>query len=87
MSAAVIDRQFKGDIAQTMDKLTTRALQAQVEAAVRRVNTLARNLMLSRSAQNVDRENSNKIKQEEGALSVARVKAQVQNVSTTRLPS
>ena len=31
--------------------------------------------------QNVDRENSNKIKQEEGALSVARVKAQVQNVS------
>ncbi|KAF8322683.1 band 7 domain-containing protein [Clavulina sp. PMI_390] len=55
---AVIDRQFKGDIAQTMDKLTTRALQAQVEAA------------------NVDRENSNKVKQEEGALSVARVKAQ-----------
>ena len=34
---AVIDRQFKGDIAQTMDKLTTRALQAQVEAAVRRL--------------------------------------------------
>ncbi|TFK87557.1 hypothetical protein K466DRAFT_586278 [Polyporus arcularius HHB13444] len=58
---AVIDRQFKGDIAQTMDKLTTRALQAQVEAA------------------NVDRENSNKIKQEEGALAVARIKAQTQN--------
>ncbi|KAI0754187.1 band 7 domain-containing protein [Daedaleopsis nitida] len=58
---AVIDRQFKGDIAQTMDKLTTRALQAQVEAA------------------NVDRENSNKIKQEEGALAVARIKAQSQN--------
>ncbi|KAI0692907.1 band 7 domain-containing protein [Cytidiella melzeri] len=58
---AVIDRQFKGDIAHTMDKLTTRALQAQVEAA------------------NVDRENSNKIKQEEGALSVARVKAQLRN--------
>ncbi|THH00117.1 hypothetical protein EW026_g2372 [Hermanssonia centrifuga] len=58
---AVIDRQFKGDIASTMDKLTTRALQAQVEAA------------------NVDRENSNKIKQEEGALAVARVKAQAQN--------
>ncbi|KAI0337416.1 hypothetical protein BDW22DRAFT_1339914 [Trametopsis cervina] len=58
---AVIDRQFKGDIAHTMDKLTTRALQAQVEAA------------------NVDRENSNKIKQEEGALSVARVKAQALN--------
>jgi hypothetical protein len=32
---AVIDRQFKGEIASTMDKLTTRALQAQVEAAVR----------------------------------------------------
>ena len=31
---AVIDRQFKGEIATTMDKLTTRALQAQVEAAV-----------------------------------------------------
>ncbi|KAI8974856.1 band 7 domain-containing protein [Trametes punicea] len=58
---AVIDRQFKGDIASTMDKLTTRALQAQVEAA------------------NVDRENSNKIKQEEGALAVARIKAQAQN--------
>ncbi|KAJ3504254.1 hypothetical protein NLJ89_g8032 [Agrocybe chaxingu] len=47
---AVIDRQFKGEIAATMDKLTTRALQAQVEAA------------------NVDRENSNKVKHEEGAL-------------------
>lgn len=33
-STAVIDRQFKGEIASTMDKLTTRALQAQVEAAV-----------------------------------------------------
>ena len=32
-------------------------------------------------AQNVDRENSNKIKQEEGALAVARIKAQAQNVS------
>ncbi|EKM58178.1 uncharacterized protein PHACADRAFT_252284 [Phanerochaete carnosa HHB-10118-sp] len=58
---AVIDRQFKGDIAATMDKLTTRALQAQVEAA------------------NVDRENSNKIKQEEGSLAVARVKAEARN--------
>jgi len=58
---AVIDRQFKGEIASTMDKLTTRALQAQVEAA------------------NVDRENSNKVKQEEGALSVARIKAQAAN--------
>ncbi|KAH9061803.1 hypothetical protein EDB83DRAFT_2520237 [Lactarius deliciosus] len=54
---AVIDRQFKGEIASTMDKLTKRALQAQVEAA------------------NVDRENSNKVKQEEGVLSVARIKA------------
>ncbi|KAH7930898.1 hypothetical protein BV22DRAFT_999726 [Leucogyrophana mollusca] len=58
---AVIDRQFKGEIASTMDKLTTRALQAQVEAA------------------NVDRENSNKVKQEEGALAVARIKAQARN--------
>ncbi|KAJ7098150.1 hypothetical protein B0H15DRAFT_773252 [Mycena belliarum] len=58
---AVIDRQFKGDIAHTMDKLTTRALQAQVEAA------------------NVDRENSNRVKQEEGALAVAKIKAQSQN--------
>ena len=45
-----------------MEKLTTRALQAQVEAA------------------NVDRENSNKVKQEEGALSVARIKAMARNV-------
>lgn len=62
--AAVIDRQFKGDIAATMDKLTTRALQAQVEAA------------------NVDRENSNKVKQEQGALLVAQVKAQARKVYT-----
>jgi regulator of protease activity HflC (stomatin/prohibitin superfamily) len=61
---AVIDRQFKGEIAATMDKLTTRALQAQVEAA------------------NVDRENSNKVKQEEGALSVARIRAQAQNTQS-----
>ncbi|KAJ7632403.1 hypothetical protein FB45DRAFT_1146284 [Roridomyces roridus] len=58
---AVIDRQFKGEIAATMDKLTTRALQAQVEAA------------------NVDRENSNRVKQEEGALAVAKIKAKSQN--------
>ncbi|KAF5365772.1 hypothetical protein D9758_003153 [Tetrapyrgos nigripes] len=61
---AVIDRQFKGEIAATMDKLTTRALEAQVEAA------------------NVDRENSNKVKQEEGALSVARIKAQAMNTQS-----
>jgi hypothetical protein len=30
--------------------------------------------------QNVDRENSNKVKQEEGVLSVARIKAQSRNV-------
>jgi len=58
---AVIDRQFKGEIASTMDKLTTRGLQAQVEAV------------------NVDRENSNKVKQEEGALAVTRIKAQSAN--------
>ncbi|KAF7304742.1 Band 7 domain-containing protein [Mycena kentingensis (nom. inval.)] len=58
---AVIDRQFKGEIASTMDKLTTRALHTQVEAA------------------NVDRENQNRVKQEEGALAVARIKAQSQN--------
>ncbi|KAH9170107.1 hypothetical protein EDB89DRAFT_2072397 [Lactarius sanguifluus] len=52
---------FKGEIASTMDKLTKRALQAQVEAA------------------NVDRENSNKVKQEEGVLSVARIKAQARS--------
>ncbi len=54
---AVIDRQFKGEIASTMDKLTTRALQAQVEAA------------------NVDRENSNRVKKEQGTLDVAQVQA------------
>jgi len=58
---AVIDRQFKGEVAATMDKLITRALQAQVEAA------------------NVDRENSNKVKQEQGSLSVAKIKAQALN--------
>jgi regulator of protease activity HflC (stomatin/prohibitin superfamily) len=61
---AVIDRQFKGEIASTMDKLTKRALQAQVDAA------------------NVDRENSNKVKQEEGVLSVARIKAQSRNTES-----
>ncbi|KAI0269647.1 hypothetical protein BGY98DRAFT_1101011 [Russula aff. rugulosa BPL654] len=61
---AVIDRQFKGEIASTMDKLTKRALQAQVEAA------------------NVDRENSNKVKQEEGVLAVARIKAQSRNAES-----
>ncbi|TFK60414.1 hypothetical protein BDN72DRAFT_779445 [Pluteus cervinus] len=61
---AVMDRQFKGEIASTMDRLTTRGLQAQVEAA------------------NVDRENSNKVKQEEGALSVSRIKAQTSNTQS-----
>jgi regulator of protease activity HflC (stomatin/prohibitin superfamily) len=54
---AVIDRQFKGEIARTMDGLTARALQAQVEAA------------------NVDRENSNQVKIQQGLLEVARVQA------------
>ncbi|KAG8695461.1 hypothetical protein FRC08_007824 [Ceratobasidium sp. 394] len=66
-NTAVIDRQFKGDIAATMDKLTTRALQAQVEAA------------------NVDRENSNKVKQEQGALQVAQVKAQARRTEADAL--
>lgn len=61
---AVIDRQFKGEIASTMDHLTKRALQAQVEAA------------------NVDRENSNKVKQQEGVLAVARIKAQARNTES-----
>ncbi|EUC57798.1 band 7 domain protein [Rhizoctonia solani AG-3 Rhs1AP] len=64
---AVIDRQFKGDIASTMDKLTTRALQAQVEAA------------------NVDRENSNKVKQEQGALQVAQVRAEARKTEAEAL--
>ncbi|GAA6039160.1 hypothetical protein JCM8097_000441 [Rhodosporidiobolus ruineniae] len=54
---AVIDRQFKGETARTLDSLTVRALQAQVEAA------------------NIDRENSNKVKAQEGALEVAAVAA------------
>ncbi|GAA5942702.1 hypothetical protein JCM10213_005947 [Rhodosporidiobolus nylandii] len=52
---AVIDRQFKGETARTLDSLTVRALQAQ--------------------AANIDRENSNKVKAQEGALSVAEVAA------------
>lgn len=63
-----------------MDKLTTRALQAQVEAAVSPESAILL-LQLTLHYQNVDRENSNKIKQEEGALAVARVKAQSRNVS------
>ncbi|KAH9963947.1 hypothetical protein BGW80DRAFT_1462972 [Lactifluus volemus] len=59
---AVIDRQFKGEIAGTMDKLTKRALHAQVGAA------------------NVDRDNRNKVKQEEGVPSVARIKAKARNI-------
>lgn len=77
---AVIDRQFKGEIASTMDKLTTRALQAQVEAAVSFI-LYDINIPFIYMLQNVDRENSNKVKQEEGALAVARIKAQSHNVS------
>jgi uncharacterized membrane protein YqiK len=40
---------------------------------------LARALQAQVEAANVDRENSNKVKQEEGALSVARIKAQTAN--------
>lgn len=61
----MLDRMFKGHIAQTMDTLTTRSLQAQVEAS------------------NVDRENSNRVKVQEGQLSVARVQALQRKV---RLP-
>ena len=38
--------------------------------------------LTSSLSQNVDRENSNKVKQEEGALAVARIKAQARNVRT-----
>ncbi|KAF8489094.1 hypothetical protein F5888DRAFT_1748721 [Russula emetica] len=62
-SSRLFDK-FTGEIATTMDKLTKRALQAQVEAA------------------NVDRENSNKVKQEEGVLAVARIKAQSRNTES-----
>ncbi|KAK4056404.1 hypothetical protein OIO90_002547 [Microbotryomycetes sp. JL221] len=54
---AVLDRQFKGEIAKQMDILTTRSLQAQVEAS------------------NVDRENLNRVKAQEGQLQVAQVSA------------
>jgi hypothetical protein len=73
---------IQGDIASTMDKLTTRALQAQVEAAVSYIltNYLFNIVGSYINIQNVDRENSNKVKQEEGALSVARIKAKASNV-------
>lgn len=64
-----------------MDKLTTRALQAQVEAAVSFIPYDIDTPFID-MLQNVDRENSNKVKQEEGALAVARIKAQSRNVST-----
>ncbi|GAA5863575.1 hypothetical protein JCM8547_007289 [Rhodosporidiobolus lusitaniae] len=54
---AVLDRQFKGETARTLDTLTVRALQAQVEAT------------------NIDRENANAVKAQEGQLEVARVAA------------
>lgn len=54
----MLDRNFKGQIATTMDTLTTRSLQAQVEAS------------------NVDRENSNRVKLQQGLLEVSRVQAQ-----------
>ncbi|KAI9507526.1 hypothetical protein F5148DRAFT_1204266, partial [Russula earlei] len=53
-----------------MDKLTKRALQAQIETAI------------------VDRESSDKVKQEEGVLSIVRTKAQARNIraGSTRSP-
>lgn len=59
---AVIDRNFKGEIAKQMNALTTRALQNQVEAS------------------NVERENSNRVKKEEGSLEVAKVQAMQRKV-------
>ncbi|KAG9311993.1 hypothetical protein JVU11DRAFT_7264 [Chiua virens] len=53
---AVIDREFKGEIVSTMNKLTTRAFQAKWKRLWGRTST----------------ENSNKVTQEEGALAVAR---------------
>jgi hypothetical protein len=52
---AVMDRQFKGEIAATMDKLTTRALQAQVEAAVS-YSHLSNNARLTRALERGSRE-------------------------------
>lgn len=49
---AIIDRKFKGEIAQKLDSLTTRALEAQVESA------------------NLDRENANKRRKQEGEAKV-----------------
>lgn len=74
---AVIDRQFKGEIAGTMDKLTSELTHTLLTIYPDRL--LARALQAQVEAVNVDRENSNKVKQEEGALSVARIKAQTAN--------
>jgi hypothetical protein len=52
---AIVDRKFKGEIAQVMDHLTTRALEAQVEST------------------NLDRENNNRKKKQEGDLRVAQL--------------
>lgn len=72
-----------------MDKLTKRALQAQVEAAVRvfpaPVPQSETPNQPPSSQQNVDRENSNKVKQEEGVLSVARIKAKARTVRFSSL--
>ena len=57
---------------------SARALQAQVEAAVC-IPLITIVLLIVDVLQNVDRENSNKVKQEEGALAVARIKAQSAN--------
>ena len=60
---AVLDRTFKGKVAETLDSLVTRSLQAQVEAS------------------NVDRENMNRVRAQEGQLQVAQVQAQQRQVS------
>ncbi|KAH8995770.1 hypothetical protein EDB92DRAFT_2102142 [Lactarius akahatsu] len=58
-----------------MAKLTKRTLQAQVEVAI--CPALAQcTLKTLVTPQNIDRENSNKVKQEESVLSIARIKTQ-----------
>lgn len=59
---AIVDRQFKGEIALVMDGLVRRALEAQVESS------------------NLDRENLNRTKKEQGALRVAEIQNQQRQV-------
>ncbi|KAI9462758.1 hypothetical protein F5148DRAFT_949778, partial [Russula earlei] len=64
---AIIDRYISGEIASTMDKLTKRALQAQIDTA-------------ETPPQIVDRESSDKVKQEEGVLSIAESDAEAYSI-------